>query len=230
MTIQKMNCVLIAVLLLFSFACVISASPPQADPNAFNTMIAQTAQVQLLPPAQPLQPIQPTVAAPPTAILPTAIPPTQGPAMLVSATVSLPRQMALDLETQTISGPHNTGNNEHYLNTNALPNMDLLFYAPKVDNWQFLIPLNNSRMALPSQTQNQASYQGCVDAFNLGQIYGKGRELGAFPLDSSTFRKPAVYICFVTDKGKLGTLTIPEDYAGIPAVSITYTIWDAALP
>ena len=36
----KMVHVLVAVLLLFSFACVISASPPQADPNAFNTMVA----------------------------------------------------------------------------------------------------------------------------------------------------------------------------------------------
>lgn len=213
-----------AVLLLAVLACGLPSASPEADPNAFNTMVAQTAQVQLTQLA-PAQPIQPAVTAPPT-----PIPPTQGPAVLINTTVSLPRQMALDLETQTISGPHNTGNNEHYLNTNTLPNMDLLFYAPKADNWQFLLPLNNSRMALPSQTLNQASYQGCVDAFARGQVYGKGRELGTFPLDSSVFGKSAVYICFVTDKGKLGALTIPDDHAGIASVSITYTIWDAALP
>ena len=79
-------------------ACNTPGTAPLADPNAFNTMVAQTAL------AQPTIPR--AVTAPPTAAPPAAAPtitPTQGPPVLVNASVSFPRHTALDLETQAIT-------------------------------------------------------------------------------------------------------------------------------
>lgn len=222
---------------LASLACSIQATEPQADPNAFNTMVAQTAQVQLLPPAQPLPPIQPTVAAPPT-----AIPPTQGPAMLVNTTINLPRHTALDLEAKSISnvladmgliGQNRPDLSQYHKKAPA--GSDIVFYAenPTAPDWEFLYPVNGTRMAFPEPTLSQVSYEGCVQAFKGGAIVVPGRENEAFPLDYYVFiTAPGNYYCITTDKGNLGTfkLTAPGDYGTMSYVIIDYIIWNARLP
>ncbi|MCJ7431983.1 MAG: hypothetical protein MUO77_00700 [Anaerolineales bacterium] len=236
MTTQKMNYVLVAVLLMLSFACGIPAPAPQADPNAFNTMVAQTAQVQLLPPAQPLQPTQPAVSPP------TAIPPTQGPSVLVNTTINLPRHTALDLETQAISNPlanmELIGKNLPDLSgyyKKAPAGSDVVFYVenPTAPDWEFLYPINGTRIAFPQPTLSQASYDGCLQAFKGEAMVVPGKENEAFPLDYYVFiTAPGIYYCFTTDRGNLGTfkLTAPGNYLGMPYVIIDYILWDTRLP
>lgn len=211
----------IAALVLDSLACSISTPAPQGDPNAFNTMVALTAQ------AQPTVP--PAVTAPPTAIPPTSAPtvtPTQGPPALVNATLSLPRHNGIDLDSQMIVGLVNSIKN-------APTNTDLVFYAPYANqpDFRFLYPVNNSRVAYGGFAQ--AVYADCVRAFAQGPVFGAGLAQEAFPLDYSIFvASPGKYHCFLTDRGRLGAmlLTAPGDYVGMPSVNINYTIWDAALP
>ncbi len=214
--------ILIPLALAILLACNLNLPTAQADPNAFNTMVALTAQSRpTIPPAVTAPP-----ALPPPPTVPPTIPPTQGPTMLVSASVSLPRHNGIDLDGQLIVGAVNSIKN-------APANTDLVFYAPYANqpDWQFLYPVNKARMAFGGFAQ--ASHADCVRAFSQGPVYGAGLALEAFPLDSSIFiADPGKYHCFLTDRGKLGalSLTAPGDYIGMASVSITYVIWDAALP
>lgn len=218
MNTQK-KCGLLASLLFLSLACTILTPKPQNDTNAFNTMVAQTAQAQ--PPLIP-----PAITALPTAI-PLAFTPTNaGPSIITSGTLSLPRHNAVDLDQRVITGSINSVKN-------APPNIDLVFYAPYADqpDWQFLYPVNNTLIAFGGF--DEANFFECEKAFSQGQIYGAGQALEAFPLDSSIFvAKPGKFHCIITDKGKVGAMqfTSTGNYIGMQSLDITYTIWDSNMP
>jgi hypothetical protein len=230
---------LVAALLVVSLACAIGTpAPNQADPNAFNTMVAQTAL------ARPT--IPPAVTAPPTAIPPTSIPTitsTQGPSVLVNVTVNLPRHTALDLETKAISAPladmgriaQNLPDLSGYYKK-APPGSDLVFWAenPNYPEMQFLYPINGTRVAvLRSEPLLKANHKDCVRAFTGEGLVFPHPENDAFPLDYSVFvSEPGRYYCFTTDRGNLGAfkLTPPGDYIGMAYVIMEYILWDAKIP
>ncbi|MFZ5908845.1 MAG: hypothetical protein ACOYYU_02370 [Chloroflexota bacterium] len=219
-------------LALAVLACSIATPAPQSDANAFNTMVAQTAQAQLLliPPA--------VTAAPTQAIVPT---PTTWPPVLVDATINLPRHTALDLETQTISAPlvnmerfeQNLPDFRYY--EKAPTGADLVFYSenPTDLSWQFFYLVNGAHIAaLLGATLSKASYEECVRTFREGLVFPHP-ENDAFPLDYSVFVSyPGEYFCFTTDRGNLGAfkLTAPGDYKNMPYVIMDYILWNVSLP
>ncbi len=227
---------LIAVIVLAALACSIStpAPAPRADPNAFNTMVAQTVMAHAT--------IPPAVTAPPSLPPPPTIAPTQGPPVLVSATVNLPRHTALDFETKAVSGVladtnkinKNLRDPRYY--SRAPAGFDLVYYSenPTDLSWQFLYPVNSTRVAiLQPNPPLQASYDGCLRAFRGEGIVIPGSQNEAFPLDSFVFvTNPGSYYCFTTDRGYLGTfkLTAPADYKSMAYVIVDYILWDAGLP
>lgn len=231
-------------ILTTTLACQFSDATPRADPNAHNTMVALTAQVAqiqtaaALPPTNNPPPPGPSPAAPPPAALaPTLSPTPAGPTVLLNVTLSLPRHMALDLDTQATSGPHNTTPVEKY--HSSLPGKDVLFYGPynNLPDYQFLALLNTARIALPPQKLTDASYQNCVNVFAQGDVFGVGLALISFPLDVNTFMEgglpgPGGYLCFVTDQGRVGAMLITTrgDFIGAQSVTISYILWDARLP
>ena len=242
MSTNKLLPSLLAAFFLVSLACSIATPAPQANPNAFNTMVAQTALARpTIPPAVTAPPMLiPTTAIPPTTA-PT-ITPTQGPAVLVSASINLPRHTALDFETQSVSGVLADMN---LINKNrpdlsgyykkAPPGSDLVFWAenPNFPEMQFLYPVNGTRVAaLLAEALSKASYEDCVRAFRDGLVFPHP-ENDAFPLDYSVFvSQPGEYFCFTTDKGNLGAfkLTAPGNYLGMAYVVVDYILWDAQLP
>lgn len=228
----------LALLALAILACEFSApSAPAADPNAFNTMVALTALVR--PTIPPAVTAPPNLPPPPT--IPPTITPTQGPPVLVSATINLPRHTALDLETKAVSGiladmnkiNQNLPDFRYYKKAPA--GADLVYYSENPTNlsWQFLYPVNGTRLAFPKPELLQASYEGCVQAFKGGGMVVPGKENEAFPLDYYVFvTAPGQYYCFTTDRGNLGafTLSAPGDYKNMPYVIMEYILWDARLP
>jgi hypothetical protein len=213
-------------------ACSFAAPSPQSDANAFNTMVAQTAQAQLLliPPAATAAPTQPVVPTP-----------TVWPPVLVHAAVNLSRHTALDLETQAISAPlvnmerfkQNLPDFRYY--EKAPADSDLVFYTenPTDLSWQFLYLVHGARAAYPSPELWNISYDDCLDAFKNEDRIVPGKNNEAFPLDYYVFvTAPGQYYCFTTDKGNLGAfkLTAPGDYKNMPYVIMDYTLWDARLP
>jgi len=229
-----------AAILLATLACALPTPAPQADPNAFNTMVAQTAL------ARPT--IPPAVTAPPNLVpptLPPTIPPTAaGPSVLVSATVNLPRHTALDLETKAVSGVladmslinKNQPDLSRY-HQKAPPGADFVFYAPNptTTEWQFLNPVNGVRLVTHEwKFISQPTYNECVQAFR--EATGFFEQERGFPLDSWTFDEQSrgfgKHHCFTTDRGNLGALklTAPGDYGTMAYVIIEYIVWDAKLP
>ncbi len=223
---------LLASLLILSFACTILTPEPQTDANAFNTMVAQTAQAQLLliPPA--------ATAAPTQVIVPT---PTIWPPVLVDATINLPRHTALDLETQAISNPlvnmerfkQNLTDFGYYKKAPA--GSDLVFYTenPTDLSWQFFYPINGTRVAFPKPELWKISYEDCVRAFKNDDWIVPGKNNDAFPLDYYVFvTAPGQYYCLTTDRGNLGAfkLSAPGDYKNMAYVIMEYVLWNAPLP
>lgn len=234
-------------LLLIILACGLPApAPNQADPNAFNTMVAQTALARpTLPPPPTLIPpaAAPTLPPPPT-LAPTIPPTAAGPSVLVSATVNLPRHTALDLETKAVSGIladmtliNNKQPDLSRYYQKAPPGADFVFYAPNptTTEWQFLNPVNGVRLVAHEwKFISQPTYNECVQSFReITEFFNQEK---GFPLDSWTFDKQSrgfgKYHCFTTDKGNLGALklTAPGDYGTMAYVIIEYTLWDARLP
>jgi len=215
------TCFAIAATLLSALACNFNPPTPTQDLAAFNTQIAQTAfaQLTLVALAQPI----PTTAVPPTQT-PT-VTATIWPPVLYSGKVTLPRHMTLDLDTRAISGTI-SGSAPSF--KNIPPDIDFLFYAPypNTPDWQFLFPLNNTRVAYYGK--NVPGYQDCVAAFKQGPKYDQ------ISLDSSVFVTDAGgHACFITDRGKVGSMRMESpatDYVGMASVNLTLTIWDAPLP
>jgi|GEM_PF-1707177 len=219
-------------LILAVLACGLPSPSPEADPNAFNTMVALTAL------ARPTTP--PSITAPPT-LAPTAAPTITGPAVLVSTSVNLSRHTALDLETKAISNPladmnlinQNRPDLSRY-HQKAPPGSDLVFFAedPTAPDWQFLYPVHGTRMAVPRPKLLQASYNGCIQAFGgSGVLIPPENE--ALPINAYEFTSTSTeYYCVATDKGNLGAfkLTPPGAPDGMPYVIIDYILWDARLP
>jgi hypothetical protein len=208
MLLRKTSYMLFTGMTIFLFnACGLPSPASPADPNAFNTMVAQTAQVQFIQMTQTaLGHTQPPNVAPPAIVLPT-----QGTPSAFS--MSLPRGFAIDLDTQTIWGD---------ISSQASPprDVDIFFYAPYPDqpDWQFLKTANNAGLAYFGEqqpTQQECSTKLSNAADNL-------------PLDSSLVNTKAYYGCFRTSQGRIGFILLSSptaSYSGMPTVNIAYTFW-----
>jgi hypothetical protein len=194
-----------AALLALALACGPS-TPQQEDSSAFNTAVAQTAQVQFVQMTLQAEssPVATAVAQPtapqPTAIPPTAVPPTAPPPTVPPPDVFAPDPLGPAWSSMAFSG-------------GTCYDMDVLFTAndASVD-----VCLDNNGVLLP---RNGATFSGQATLAAPSLYQCRAAALTADPLAPLT----DLYLCFKTNLGSYGFFVMRDDQM----LASGYIVFDA---